>query len=744
MRSAKLAIAAVLFFSSGCDVFLHDVGGPGEGCRKDGTCDAGLICVKDICCIENAYSGCYSDGNIHWFDSCGNVGTLITRCAACATCKEDEQHVPACKTVQEYSAIQCHLDGAAYYLDSCDNPGELAFHCDDEVERCVNLSEFKAGCQCLGNRDPTSDCQSCRAHWQDESNDCGTCPGNWDPDQDCDACVGNWVDAGDECGSCPENFDPATACTTCIGNWDLAANCLVCENAWHDVGDDCGTCPGNWDANANCGACIGNWDPTADCAACRNQWIDEDNDCGTCPGNWNAVTDCSTCRMNWDIATGCTECIGNWDEAGNCQICLPHFADQGDECGSCAGNWDPATNCATCSNQWIDENNACGTCPGNWNALAGCDGCRGHWDPTTGCVTCLTHWTDENNDCGTCPDNWDPGEDCSQCIEGYQDDDNNGTCELVCQPGQCEPSGICVGTSGSPVCLCDAGYQDNDSNLTCQPDCATASDCTGHGTCDDSTGQAVCTCNGNWMGEICDVCSDGFGGPSCATELTGLIWVPIQGGTFEMGSDLGIANEQPVHTVNVPNFSINRSEVTVTQYTQCVAAGGCTGATTGPSCNYGTGGGNQPIICITWQQASNFCAWANARLPSEAEREYAARSQGQDYRYPWGNQAPTPCVEANYSGCIGQPTNVCTFSPAGDTEQGLCDMVGSSWEYVQDCIHDNYDGAPTDGSAWEDNPDCFRVIRGGSWATSDWWTTNTRRHTNGNQADQWKGFRCAR
>lgn len=187
-------------------------------------------------------------------------------------------------------------------------------------------------------------------------------------------------------------------------------------------------------------------------------------------------------------------------------------------------------------------------------------------------------------------------------------------------------------------------------------------------------------------------------------------WVPIPGGTFLMGSEHGALAEAPAHRVTVKTFQMARTLVTNRQYAACVRAGACT-----PRELYGPAfdGADQPVLGVDWQQAKAFCAWAGGRLPSEAEWEYAARSAGKDQNYPWGDEEPT-CERAVIEGCAPAPARVCS-RPAGSTAQGLCDMAGGVWEWLQDTYQPTYAGAPADGGAWETDPALPRVGRGGSW-----------------------------
>ncbi|OED36239.1 hypothetical protein AB833_26740 [Chromatiales bacterium (ex Bugula neritina AB1)] len=228
-----------------------------------------------------------------------------------------------------------------------------------------------------------------------------------------------------------------------------------------------------------------------------------------------------------------------------------------------------------------------------------------------------------------------------------------------------------------------------------------------------------------------------------ATEQVALPeMVQITGGSFKMGSMTGDKDEQPVHSVTVASFDMSKTEVTVEQYAACVLAGQCDEPETPYStCSwpglegleivegrviFGTEQSKQrtqdPINCVTWHQAQQYAkyvsAWIpGARLPSEAEWEYAARDGGKQRQYPWGDSPPEGCKFAVINSCsYDRPQPVCSI-PAGNTSAGLCDMAGNVWEWLEDDWHGNYDGAPDDGSAWLSKEEGrSRVIRGGSFS----------------------------
>jgi len=196
--------------------------------------------------------------------------------------------------------------------------------------------------------------------------------------------------------------------------------------------------------------------------------------------------------------------------------------------------------------------------------------------------------------------------------------------------------------------------------------------------------------------------------------------VVIAAGSFQMGDVQGRDKSAlPVRTVRIQKpFAVGRYEVTFEDYDKFAQA------TKRELPNDGGGGrGRQPVINFSWQDAVEYGKWLSTqagkryRLPTEAEWEYATRG-GTETVYWWGNEMKSGM--ANCAGCGSQWDNKVT-APVGSFPPnpfGLYDTAGNVWEWVEDCDHEDYKGAPTDGSAWkkEDGGNCYtRVFRGGAW-----------------------------
>ena len=242
--------------------------------------------------------------------------------------------------------------------------------------------------------------------------------------------------------------------------------------------------------------------------------------------------------------------------------------------------------------------------------------------------------------------------------------------------------------------------------------------------------------------------------------------VVMPAGTYQMGSDPrdedSEIDERPRHPVTVDSFALGRYEVTRGEFaafmaaTQRTMSRGCFVMTVGdegmefnndlgrswrdPGFEQGDG---HPVVCVSWGDAQAYAGWLSEqtgqdyRLPSEAEWEYAARG-GTQGRWYWGNDTGEQCGYANgldtsfaaaYSPADGRrwirpdcDDRVAHTALAGSyipNDFGLHDMAGNVWEWLEDCWHENYARAPSDGTAWTSGGECGRrVLRGGSWQLS--------------------------
>jgi len=187
--------------------------------------------------------------------------------------------------------------------------------------------------------------------------------------------------------------------------------------------------------------------------------------------------------------------------------------------------------------------------------------------------------------------------------------------------------------------------------------------------------------------------------------------VSLPGGSFAMGSNED-ASERPVHQVTVKRFAIGKYPVSVREWNMCAAAKACAFTASGPD--------NAPAGNLSWSDAKQFTAWLAEttgkpyRLPTEAEWEYAARG-GTKTRYWWGDQLQpdlASCKNCTQVASNEPPSKVGSFKA---NPFGLYDMGGTVDQWVEDCFHKNYQGAPTDGGAWLEDGCSSHVLRSGSW-----------------------------
>ena len=233
--------------------------------------------------------------------------------------------------------------------------------------------------------------------------------------------------------------------------------------------------------------------------------------------------------------------------------------------------------------------------------------------------------------------------------------------------------------------------------------------------------------------------------------------VVVRAGEFTMGSPSDengrLPNEDPQHEVRIATpFAVGKFEVTKDQFEAFVNE---SGYDAGSKCwtlennktaeragrsfrNVGfKQTGSEPVACVNWYDAKAYAAWLakktgkDYRLLSEAEWEYAERA-GSELRLVSAKSESDLCHYANgpdlavkkvfknwtVTNCSDGYVYTAPVGSFAPNDFGLYDMQGNVWEWVEDCVHDDYNGAPSDGSAWTSGGDCSkRMGRGAAWNT---------------------------
>jgi formylglycine-generating enzyme required for sulfatase activity/serine/threonine protein phosphatase PrpC len=206
-----------------------------------------------------------------------------------------------------------------------------------------------------------------------------------------------------------------------------------------------------------------------------------------------------------------------------------------------------------------------------------------------------------------------------------------------------------------------------------------------------------------------------------------MTWVPA--GSFTMGNPLAMtADERPEHGVTLKSFAIGVNEITVGDYRKFAQATGTKMPKLGPLAEQN----DVPITFVSWNDALAYAKWLSQQtgkeysLPSEAQWEYAARA-GTSTAYWWGRavgRGNAHCFACDTGLDPRQPTAVGRFKP---NPFGLYDTSGNVQEWVYDCFHSSYEGAPTDGSVFEGGDCSVRVLRGGGYGSGPDKLTNSAR-----------------
>jgi formylglycine-generating enzyme required for sulfatase activity len=236
----------------------------------------------------------------------------------------------------------------------------------------------------------------------------------------------------------------------------------------------------------------------------------------------------------------------------------------------------------------------------------------------------------------------------------------------------------------------------------------------------------------------------------CADVCPTMVEIPA--GHFTMGGAPGeeglSAMEAPRHAIAINyRLAVAKNDVTFDEWEACVADGGCNDYHPG---DYGFGRGNRPVITVNWHDAQAYVAWLSRktgkayRLLSESEWEYAARG-GTTTAYYWGDAIGQGNAVCNGCGTAWDKKSTAPVGSLPANPFGLNDMAGNVMQWTLDCWNPTYDGAPTDGSAWEAGDCGKRMVRGGNWFIRPFaLRSGFRRQISVEERDDIFGFRVAR
>ncbi len=253
----------------------------------------------------------------------------------------------------------------------------------------------------------------------------------------------------------------------------------------------------------------------------------------------------------------------------------------------------------------------------------------------------------------------------------------------------------------------------------------------------------------------------------------GMAQVLVRGGEFQMGSEDGDSDEQPVHQVMLSDFWLDRTEVTNRQFVVYLNGLGaavrvednelvyynedviydliCTNCTNweerivwdGAQFSVATGYEEHPVVLVSWYGAAGYCVSVGASLPTEAQWEYAARGP-ENFIYPWGNTWQVGFANCSEDFCedgYDRTAPVGSF-PAGASWAGVVDLSGNVWEWTADW----YGDYPAERQVNPTGPvtGTYRVVRGGGWYYIGYYLRAANRNdVTPALRDLEFGFRCA-
>jgi formylglycine-generating enzyme required for sulfatase activity len=245
-------------------------------------------------------------------------------------------------------------------------------------------------------------------------------------------------------------------------------------------------------------------------------------------------------------------------------------------------------------------------------------------------------------------------------------------------------------------------------------------------------------------------------GDTWTRPTDGMVMVFVPAGEFRMGSTdaevdeqqrrwkeagftcppPGFEDQQPAHAVGLTAFWLDRTEVTNAQYASCVAEGECSQSEQADDPDLS--GAEYPVVGVTWQEAAANCNRAGARLPTEAEWEYAARG-AERFLYPWGDGEPT-CQLAQLNTCPGHTAPAGSLS-GGASWCGALNMAANASEWVADRYGPYPSGRQVDPKGPSSGQ--YRILPGSPWASPSVISVAYRLWMPLQSGTNIEGFRCA-
>lgn len=484
------------------------------------------------------------------------------------------------------------------------------------------------------------------------------------------------------------------------------------------------------------------WIVVGDGASCDDGDLctqDDTSVAGTCKGSVVRCTDERTCTTDVCDATG--TCV---HDASACACTTDTDCDDSNPCtvdtcsvdlGRCDHDVDTASACDDNDECTLDDKcSEAGLCAGTPKTCSDGRSCS-----VDTCVDGACSHDDSDCDCASTQD--------------CDDDDPCTDDECTFEEGRCIHTGNSAACDDGDPCTvsdhCDSGACVGGGAMTC-----TLTQCALAAQCDPTTGKCVSAAAQD--GLACDggVCATG----ACVPVPSEMVLIP--GGTMKVGDN----TNGPIHIASTAPYFVDIYETTAAAFAECVDAQACErpDPRPGSSETYGVEGREAfPVNLVTWQQASAYCVWRDKRLCSEVEWEKAAHGGCELYddclvetpRYPWGTIYPNCSLAIfrgpNYldpSGCGTMLPWPVGSLPDGASPYGALDMIGNIAEWVEDCWHASYGGAPTNGAAWTQNCDSvYRVVRGGDWGSVlSELSTAARTSSSPVDANYVTGFRCCK